>query len=57
MINLGKNPTGDPDIDDIIPDPDAARWNITTSTSYAVQTVMLFLLLFQRPLQKISNRT
>ena len=36
LINLGKNPTGDPDIDGIIPDPDAERWNITTSTSDAV---------------------
>ena len=36
MINRGENPTGDPDVDDIIPAPGSERWNITTSTSEAV---------------------
>ena len=35
MIKNGKNPTGDPDISKILPDPHAERWNITTSTSEA----------------------
>jgi len=35
MIKDGKNPTGDPDISDILPKPNAERWNITTSTSEA----------------------
>ena len=36
MVNQGENPTGDPDVDDIIPAPGSERWNITTSTSEAV---------------------
>ena len=36
MVNRGENPTGDPDVDDIIPTPGSERWNITTSTSEAV---------------------
>ena len=35
-LNRGENPTGDPDVDDIIPAPGSERWNITTSTSEAV---------------------
>ena len=33
----GENPTGDPDINDIVPKPGVERWHITTSTSEAVQ--------------------
>ncbi len=36
MVKRGENPTGDPDVDDIIPAPNSERWNITTSTSEAV---------------------
>ena len=36
MVKRGENPTGDPDVDDIIPGSDAERWHITTSTSEAV---------------------
>ena len=36
MVKAGKNPTGDPDVNDIIPAPGTERWNITTSTSEAV---------------------
>ena len=36
MILRGENPTGDPDVDDIIPEPGVERWNITMSTSEAV---------------------
>ena len=36
MVNAGQNPTGDPDVNDIIPQPGAERWNITTSTADAV---------------------
>ena len=36
MVKRGENPTGDPDVDDIIPAPGSERWNITTSTSEAV---------------------
>ena len=36
MVKRGENPTGDPDVNDIIPAPGAERWNITTSTAEAV---------------------
>ena len=36
MVKRGENPTGDPDVDDIIPAPGSERWNVTTSTSEAV---------------------
>ena len=36
MVRAGKNPTGDPDVNDIIPAPGTDRWNITTSTAEAV---------------------
>ena len=36
MVKRGENPTGDPDVDDIIPGSDAEGWHITTSTSEAV---------------------
>ena len=36
LINQGINPTGDPDVDDIIPARGTERWNITTSTAEAV---------------------
>jgi nucleotide sugar dehydrogenase len=36
LVNAGQNPTGDPDVNDIIPQPGAERWNITTSTGEAV---------------------
>ena len=31
----GKNPLGDPDLDDMIPTPGSERWHITTSTAEA----------------------
>ena len=30
MVRAGENPTGDPDVDDIVPAPGTERWNITT---------------------------
>ena len=36
MVMAGENPTGDPDVDDIVPPPGTERWNITTSTAEAV---------------------
>ena len=36
LILRGENPTGDPDINDIVPKPGADRWHISTSTSEAV---------------------
>ena len=36
MVKRGENPTGDPDVTDIIPAPGTERWNITNSTAEAV---------------------
>ncbi|MDA8610473.1 nucleotide sugar dehydrogenase [Euryarchaeota archaeon] len=36
MVRAGENPTGDPDVDDIVPAPGTERWNITTSSAEAV---------------------
>ncbi|MGB2451765.1 MAG: nucleotide sugar dehydrogenase [Candidatus Poseidoniaceae archaeon] len=36
MVLEGKNPTGDPDVDDIVPQPGTERWQITTSAAEAV---------------------
>ena len=36
MVKAGKNPTGDPDVDDIVPAPGTERWNITNSSAEAV---------------------
>ena len=36
MVLQGKNPTGDPDVDDIVPKPGTEKWQITTSTAEAV---------------------
>ena len=36
MVLEGKNPTGDPDVDDIVPKPGTEGWHITTSTAEAV---------------------
>ena len=42
MVRAGENPTGDPDVDDIVPAPGTERWNITTSTLKPYPTAMLF---------------
>ena len=36
MVLQGKNPTGDPDVDEIVPKPGTERWQITTSAAEAV---------------------
>ena len=36
MVRAGENPTGDPDVDDIVPGPGTDRWHITTSSKEAV---------------------
>ena len=36
MVKRGENPTGDPDVDDIIPAPGTENWHITTSTAEAI---------------------
>ena len=36
MVLKGKNPTGDPDVDDIVPAPGTENWHITNSAAEAV---------------------
>ena len=40
MVKAGKNPTGDPDVDDIVPAPGTERWNITTLLPKQYRIVM-----------------
>ncbi|CAI8237507.1 MAG: UDP-N-acetyl-D-glucosamine 6-dehydrogenase [Methanobacteriota archaeon] len=48
-ILQGKNPTGDPEIDDIIPDPNTKKWNITTDTSIAVENCEILIVTVPTP--------
>ena len=41
MVLAGENPTGDPDVNDIIPDPESSRWNITTSIKISTRNDIL----------------
>jgi len=50
MIKLGKNPTGDPDVDDIVPAPGAERWNITAFTAEAVPNCDVVLVTVPTPI-------
>jgi nucleotide sugar dehydrogenase len=49
MVNEGQNPTGDPDVDDIVPTPGTERWNVTTSTSEAVPQCDIVLVTVPTP--------
>jgi len=49
MVNRSENPTGDPDVDDIIPAPGSERWNITASTSEAVPNCDVVLVTVPTP--------
>ncbi len=49
-ILQGKNPTGDPDVNDIIPQPGADRWNITTSATEAVPNCDIVLVTVPTPI-------
>lgn len=48
-IKQGKNPTGDPDINDIIPSHENERWNITTSTEEASAICDIILITVPTP--------
>jgi len=50
MILQGKNPTGDPDVDDIVPSPGTARWRITTSSAQAVPQCDVVLVTVPTPI-------
>ena len=48
-IKQGNNPTGDPDINDIIPPIENERWNITTSTEAASAICDILLITVPTP--------
>ena len=50
MVLQGKNPTGDPDVNDIIPQPGTDRWNITTSVNEAVPNCDVVLVTVPTPI-------
>ena len=50
LVMAGKNPTGDPDVDDIIPSPGAERWHITTSTAEAAPHCDVILVTVPTPI-------
>ena len=50
MVMAGKNPTGDPDVDDIIPAPGCERWHITTSTAEAAPHCDVILVTVPTPI-------
>ncbi|MDP6640483.1 MAG: nucleotide sugar dehydrogenase [Candidatus Poseidoniaceae archaeon] len=48
-LTRGENPTGDPDLDDIIPDIANPNWNITTDTAQAVSQSHVVLVTVPTP--------
>ena len=50
MVKAGKNPTGDPDVDDIVPAPGTERWNITNSAADAVPHCDVILVTVPTPI-------
>jgi len=50
MVLQGKNPTGDPDVDDIVPKPGTERWHITTSAADAVPHCDVILVTVPTPI-------
>ena len=49
-ILQGENPTGDPELDDIVPSAGAERWNISTSASEAVPNCDFVLVTVPTPI-------
>ena len=50
MVLNGENPTGDPDIDEIIPSPGTLKWNITTEIESAVPHCDVILVTVPTPI-------
>ena len=50
LVKAGKNPTGDPDVDDIVPAPGTERWHITTSSAEAVPHCDVILVTVPTPI-------
>ena len=57
MVLKGENPTGDPDVDDIVPAPGTERWHITNSAAEAVPHCDVVLVLYQLQSRMTSNLT
>ena len=49
-IREGKNPTGDPDVDDLVPKPGTERWHLTTSAAEAVPHCGVILVTVPTPI-------
>jgi nucleotide sugar dehydrogenase len=49
MVKRGENPTGDPDLDNIIPQPGTDNWNITANTAEAVPNCDVILVTVPTP--------
>ncbi len=50
MVLNGQNPTGDPDVNDIVPKPGTSRWHITASASEAVPNCDVVLVTVPTPI-------
>lgn len=50
MVKAGENPTGDPDVNNIVPSPGTERWHITTSTAEAVPHCDVILVTVPTPI-------
>ena len=50
MVLNGENPTGDPDLDEIIPSPGTPKWNITTEIESAVPHCDVILVTVPTPI-------
>lgn len=48
-LHSGKNPLGDPDLDDMIPKPGSDRWNITKSTKDATENCDVLIVTVPTP--------
>ncbi|MED5271342.1 MAG: NAD(P)-binding domain-containing protein, partial [Candidatus Thermoplasmatota archaeon] len=48
-ILRGENPTGDPEINNIIPKPNTKNWNITTDTNLAVENCDVLIVTVPTP--------
>ena len=51
-LHEGKNPLGDPDLDDIIPNPGSERWHITTSTADATAQCDVLIITVPTPVSE-----
>ena len=56
MVRAGENPTGDPDVDDIVPAPGTERWNITRQLLKQSRIAMSSWSLCQHQLPTTSNQ-